>query len=245
MSCALQEPDRSRAIVRQAASISAAVAPFGLVFGVTAAHAGLRLVEAAGFSVFVFAGSAQFAAVETLGNGGAVLAAIASGCLLNLRSLAFGIVMAPSLKGPRWRRALQAQLMIDEATAVGLAQEGPHWRRRGYLAAGIGVFVTWNVATVVGFLALSSTGDLVERLGLDAAGPAAFLALVWPRLARSRQRACAAAGALVALALLPIAPPGIPIVASLAGVLAARWTWPHRERPASEGVDPTEPGRRS
>lgn len=212
-----------RRINRQAASVTAAVAPFGIVFGAAAATAGLTLVEAIGFSVFVFGGSSQFAAVEILGDGGSVVSAAIAGMLLNVRSLAFGVIMAPALAGAWWQRAWMSQLMIDESTAVGSAQSERRWRRYGYLAGGIGVFVVWNLTTIVGFLLFSEAGDLINDLGLDVAGPAAFLALLWPRLASRPQLAVAVVGALVALVLVPIAPAGVPILASMVAVLAARF----------------------
>ncbi len=219
-----REDDRIRAeLRRQALSISLAVAPFGIVFGVACADAGLSPAVALGYSTLVFAGSAQFAAVDVLGDGGTIAAAVTAGVLLNLRSLAFGVAMAPALTGPMWQRALLSQLMIDESTAVGTARPEPRWRRYGYLAAGLGVFALWNLTTLVGVTAISSSGDLIERTGLDAAAPAAFLALVWPRLADGSQRAVALVGALIALALVPVAPAGVPIVAAVLGVATARW----------------------
>ena len=216
---------RRRAIRRQAASIVAAVAPFGVVFGAAAATAGLDLWQAVGFSSLVFGGSSQFAAIEILGDDGSIASAAISGLLLNVRSLAFGLIMAPALIGPWWKRAAMSQLMIDESTAVGAAQDGLRWRRSGYLIAGIGVFVVWNLTTIVGFVVFSDAGDLITDLGLDAAGPAAFLALLWPRLSSAPQRHTAIAGSLIALVLIPVAPPGVPILASMFGVAVAL-VWP-------------------
>ena len=213
---------RRRAINRQAASIVAAVAPFGIVFGATAATAGLSLLQAIGFSALVFGGSSQFAAVEILGDGGSVASAAIAGLLLNVRSLAFGVIMAPALFGTWWQRAAMSQLMIDESTAVGAAQQERRWRRYGYLVAGVGVFIVWNLTTIVGHVAFAGAGDLITKLGLDAAGPAAFLALLWPRLSSAPQRWTAIAGALIALVLIPFAPPGVPILAAMLGVAASR-----------------------
>jgi predicted branched-subunit amino acid permease len=220
---------RRRAIRRQAASIVAAVAPFGIVFGAAAATAGLDLWQAVGFSSLVFGGSSQFAAVEILGDDGSIASAAIAGLLLNVRSLAFGLIMAPALIGPWWKRAAMSQLMIDESTAVGTAQDELRWRRYGYLVAGVGVFVVWNLTTIVGFAVFSDAGDLITDLGLDAAGPAAFLALLWPRLSSAPQRRTAIAGSLIALVLIPVAPPGVPILASMFGV-AVGLVWPSRDR---------------
>jgi predicted branched-subunit amino acid permease len=213
---------RRRAIHRQAASIVAAVAPFGIVFGAAAATSGLSLLQAIGYSALVFGGSSQFAAVEILADGGSVGAAAVAGLLLNVRSLAFGVIMAPALFGAWWQRAAMSQLMIDESTAVGAAQLEQRWRRYGYLVAGVGVFVVWNLTTILGHVAFAGAGELITELGLDVAGPAAFLALLWPRLSFLPQRRTAIVGALIALVLIPFAPPGVPILASMLGVAASR-----------------------
>lgn len=225
-----------RAIHRQAASIVAAVAPFGVVFGASAATAGLSLLQAIGFSTLVFGGSSQFAAAEILGDGGSVASAAIAGLLLNVRSLAFGVIMAPALFGAWWQRAAMSQLMIDESTAVGAAQVGLRWRRYGYLVTGLGVFAVWNLATVIGHVAFSGAGDLITDLGLDAAGPAAFLALLWPRLSAAPQRRTAVAGAVIAASLIPVAPAGVPILAAMFGVAASRLSLPRR--PRSDRVEP-------
>lgn len=222
---------RRRAIHRQAASITAAVTPFGVVFGAAAATAGLSLLQALGFSALVFGGSSQFAAVEILSDGGSIASAAVAGLLLNVRSLAFGVIMASALTGRWWERAAMSQLMIDESTAVGASQVEDRWRRYGYLVTGVAVFVVWNLTTLVGYVAFANAGDLITDLGLDAAGPAAFLALLWSRLSSPPQRRAAIAGAAIAVALVPFTPAGVPIVAAMFGVLAAR---PFR-RPGSPG----------
>jgi len=212
-----------RQIDRQALSISVALAPFGLVFGVACVQAGLGLAEAVGFSALVFTGSAQFAAVGVLGDGGGAAAAIGAGLLLNVRSLAFGVLLAPVLTGRRWQRALLAQLVIDESTAVATAQTGRRWQRYGFLAGGLGVFAVWNLSTILGVL-LATDDAFIEDLGLDAAAPAAFLALLWPRLVGrggAQGRRIALTGAVIAAAAVPLAPPGIPILLAGLGVLAA------------------------
>lgn len=218
----MARPDRRAQIIRQALSVGVAVAPFGVVFGVACADAGLSWLDAAGFSVLTFAGSAQFAAVDVLGDGGTAMAAIGAGLLLNLRSLAFGVVLAPALDGPWWKRAAMSQLVIDESTAVATAQDDLRWRRFGFLAGGISVFVLWNLCTLAG-VALASIGDdFVRDWGLDAAAPAAFLALLWPRLVGDEGaaggRRIAAIGALIAAVTIPFTPPGIPILASTLAV---------------------------
>lgn len=199
--------------------------PFGLAFGIAAREAGLGIYEAMGFSSLVFTGSAQFAAVSVLSDGGSALTAVLAGALLNLRSLAFGVALAPTLTGSKRFRAASAQLMIDEAAAVGMAQDEPAQRRFGYLAGGLAVFVLWNLSTAAGVLFLGAMGDIVAQTGVDATIPAAFLALLWPRLAGARQRTIALGGAVIAIVGVPVLPAGLPIVAAgLAVVL------PHRGR---------------
>jgi predicted branched-subunit amino acid permease len=222
----MQRRERAE-IRRQALSIALAVSPFGVAFGVVCADAGLTVWQALGFSTLVFSGSAQFAAVSILADGGGALAAVSAGLLLNLRSLAFGVTMAGALKGPMWWRALTSQLMIDESTAIGSVQRTDELRRYGYLAGGLAVFVLWNVTTVLGVSVLSSSEGLIVDLGIDATIPAAFLALLWGRLADPEQRMIAAVGALIALVLVPVSPAGVPIIAAAGAVVLARpWTTP-------------------
>lgn len=221
------ESDRRGEIRRQALSIALAVSPFGVAFGVICAEAGLSVWEALGFSALVFGGSSQFAAVSVLSDGGTAVAAVTAGLLLNLRSLAFGVAMAPALRGALWWRALVSQLMIDESVAIASAQRELRWRRYGYLAGGLSVFVLWNIATVLGVSVLWSSDELIDDLGIDATIPAAFLALLWPRLGDGGQRVIAALGAAMALVLVPLTPAGVPIIAAAAAVAARRpWRTP-------------------
>lgn len=221
----MDDRTRRRGIHRQALSIALALAPFGIVFGVACVQAGLGLAEAVGFSAIVFTGSAQFAAVGVLGDGGGAIAAISAGLLLNIRSLAFGVLLAPALTGRTGTRALLAQLVIDESTAVATAQDEPRWRRYGFIAGGLAVFTVWNLTTIAGVLLASADDAFITDLGLDAAAPAAFLALLWPRLVGpvgAEGRRIAIVGGLIAAAAVPFAPPGIPILLAGLGVLAAR-----------------------
>jgi 4-azaleucine resistance transporter AzlC len=218
----LGDPARRRLLAR-AVSLAAAVAPFGLAFGVLCTQAGVHPLAALGFSTLVFTGSAQFAAVAVLGGGGTVAAAVVAGLLLNVRCLAFGLVMAPIFPRSWTRRALASQLMIDESMAVGSSVDDPELRWFGYLAGGLGVFVTWNLSTLVGAVAVPATGTFVTDLGIDATIPAAFLALLWPRLTDPTQRAMAVIGAVIALLLVPVLPPGLPIIASALAVPLVAW----------------------
>jgi predicted branched-subunit amino acid permease len=214
------EPTRA-ALRRRATAIAVALVPFGLAFGVLCSEVGLTWWEAAGFSAIVFTGSAQFAAVGVLGEGGTVVAAVGAGVLLNLRSLAFGLAMAPALRGSLPFRLAASQLMIDEAMAVGSAARTPQRRRYGYLVGGLAVFALWNLSTVAGALLAAGAGDLVTTLGIDATIPASFLALLWPRLRSRPQLRVALAGGVIALLAAPVTPPGVPILLAGLGVLVA------------------------
>ncbi len=205
-------------VLRRAASISIATGAYGVAFGVFAIDSGLSWLEALAFSAVVFTGSAQFAAAGVLGSGGTVSAAILAGALLNVRSLAFGVAMAPRMPRGWMKRALWSHLMIDESVAVATAEQELHLQRFGYLAGGLGVFALWNLATMLGATIAIDTSDFVSQIGLDATIPAAFLALLWPRL-QSGQHRIAAAGALIAVAAVTWTPAGMPILLAAFGVV--------------------------
>lgn len=211
-----------RSIRAQAISIGLAISPFGLAFGALCAESGVGVWEALGFSSLVFGGSSQFAAVSVLADDGTVIAAVTAGLLLNLRSLAFGVSMAPSLKGSLLWRAGVSQLMIDESTAIGSSQSTHELRRYGYLWGGLSVFVLWNATTLIGVSVLSEAESLIRDLGIDATIPAAFLGLIWNKLENARHRVVALIGAITALILIPITPAGIPVIAAASAIIWVR-----------------------
>ena len=217
-----------RSIRAQAISIGLAISPFGLAFGALCAESGIGVWEALGFSSLVFGGSSQFAAVSVLADDGTVISAVTAGLLLNLRSLAFGVSMAPSLKGSLLWRAGVSQLMIDESTAIGSSQSTHELRRYGYLWGGLSVFVLWNATTLVGVSVLSEAESLITDLGIDATIPAAFLGLIWNKLENARHRVVALIGAITALILIPITPAGIPVIAAASAIIWVR-PWLVRE----------------
>jgi 4-azaleucine resistance transporter AzlC len=185
-------------------------------FGVVAQDAGLSKLAAIVMSVIVFAGSAQFTAVAIVGAGGAVGPAVLAAALMNSRFLAMGFGVGPSLPGRAAWRAAQGQAVVD--ASFGIASRGDGTFDRSLLIGSTAIqYVTWVGGTAVGVLAGGVLGD-IDRLGLDAIYPAFFLGLLLGELRRPRPRWVAAAGAVVALALVPIAPPGVPIL--VAGLTA-------------------------
>ena len=185
-------------------------------FGVLARQAGFSAVQAIVTAAVVFAGSAQFAALAVVASGGTALAAVAAGTLMNGRFLAMGTALAPSLPGGPVRRAVQGQAVVDSSWA--LANQGDGRFDRWLL---FGTTLPQYAAWVLGAVAGAYSGDLLadpDRLGLDAVFPTFFVGILIAELREPRARVVALCGAAVALALVPFAPPGVPILA--AGVAA-------------------------
>jgi 4-azaleucine resistance transporter AzlC len=203
--------------VRAIAPISVAGFAFALSFGVIARTAGMGWTAPLVMSATTFAGSAQFAVASVLRDGGAAAAAIGAAVMLNARYAPIGISVASSFEGPLWRRLLQAQLIVDESWAVALKRRGG-FDVRVLLGAGGLLYVMWVCGTGVGLLVGNAIGD-ANRLGLDAAFPALFLALLVPQLAGARWVVAAVAGAAIAFVLIPFTPAGVPIVAGAAACL--------------------------
>jgi 4-azaleucine resistance transporter AzlC len=195
---------------RLVAPISIAVAAFGATFGVLARAAGLGTAAPIVMSATTFAGSAQFAAVSILGTAGGSAAAIAAALLLNARYVPIGVSVAPGFSGGTLRRLLGAQLIVDESWAIASRR---NFDFRVLVGAGLVLYLAWNAGTAIGVLAGGALGD-PRRLGLDAAFPALFFALLVPQVRARRELAAALLAAAIALALIPFAAPGIPIVAA-------------------------------
>jgi 4-azaleucine resistance transporter AzlC len=201
-----------------AVGIGIAVGVYGVSFGVLAVAAGLSWVQACVMSMLVFTGASQFAFIGVLAAGGGVLAATGPAVMLAVRNAAYGLSLAPILPARLRDRALAAQLVIDETTAMARPKDDPAAARRAFLATGVSVWLCWNAGTLVGALLGGGLGD-PRTLGLDAMFPAAFLALLAPQLRRVGAPVAAVAGAVIAVVLLPFAPAGVPVIAALAGVV--------------------------
>jgi predicted branched-subunit amino acid permease len=213
-------PDAAvRAAVRTGVSVSVATGLYGVSFGALSVAAGLDLPQTMVLSLLMFSGGSQFAAVGVVGAGGAVGAVVATAGLLGARNGLYGVQVAPLLGAHGWRRLLAAHLTIDESTAVATAQPTGAAARAGFWWTGVGVFALWNACTLAGALLGDALGD-PRRYGLDAAAAAAFLALLWPRLGAGPDtrtvRAVAVVAAGVALALTPLVPAGVPVLAAAA-----------------------------
>ena len=204
----------------KALPVGAAVAAYGLSYGVLAVAAGLSPLVATLSSVLVLAGGSQFAFVGVLAAGGNPFAGAAGGLLLNVRYLAFGVAIAPRLPASSLgRRLLDSYLVVDESVALALGGPRRDAARR-FRVTGLTVVVAWITATAIGAYGGQLLGD-PERFGLDAAFPAGFLALLAPWLRRRSGRVAALVGTTLALALTPVAPPGVPVLAAALGALVA------------------------
>jgi 4-azaleucine resistance transporter AzlC len=214
-----------REILRAAVGIGIYAAAFGLTFGAVASAAGLTLLEAVVLSAVMFTGASQFALVGVIAAGGAPLAGLSAALLLGVRNAFYGVPITHMLRPRGLSRLWTAQFVIDETTAMTVAQPTPLARRYAFWATGLTLFVCWNLGTVAG--SLIGGGINTSAFGLDAAAPAIFLALLWPQLTRERGIAVAVGAAAVALALVTVVPAGVPIVAAavvavIAGLIPAQ-----------------------
>ncbi|MBA3261409.1 MAG: AzlC family ABC transporter permease [Thermoleophilaceae bacterium] len=193
-----------------------AVLAFGVSFGLLARAAGFDGAAAIVMSLTTFAGSAQFAVVSVLGAGGTAAAAIVAAVLLNARYGPMALSAATAFRGGWLRRLLEAQLLVDESWALSRRDGG--FDRRILIGAGLGLYAGWSGGTAIGVVAGDSLAD-PATLGLDAAFPALFLALLAPLVRDRRALSAALFGAGIALALTPISPAGIPVIAATTACL--------------------------
>lgn len=198
--------------------LAVAVGLFGVSFGVlSVTSGGMGALPAIVMSATTYAGSAQFAAASVMASGGQTVAAVAAALLLNARYLPIGISVAGALSGGALRRFVKGQFVIDESWAIAARPDGTFDPGR-LLGAGIVLWCAWVAGTVVGVLGGEALGD-PAALGLDAAFPALFLALLVAQLRSRRAVGVALLGALIAVTLIPLAPPGVPIIAAALAAL--------------------------
>jgi predicted branched-subunit amino acid permease len=257
---------RGSTLVRDVALVCLADGLVGLSFGATAVAGGLPWWVPVAMSLLVFAGGSQIAAVGVVLAGGSPFAAVAAGAVLNTRLFPYGLAVADVARPPardepgaddradrsgvgptvrRWLiRPLGAQVITDESVAFALRQTDPARRRAAFWTCGLSLFGAWNVAVVLGVLAGSVVRN-TNAFGLDATFPAVLIALALPALAEVRTRVSAGTGAVIAVALTPVLPAGLPVLAALAG-LATGWRPRRRttEHPGPAAAD-RRPGART
>lgn len=206
---------RDREVIGHALGVGIAVGLSGFAFGVTSTGAGLSLAQTCALSLLVFTGASQFALVGALAAGGNPLTAVAGAFFLGVRNAFYGLRLAGLLQLPRWQRPFAAHWVIDETSAVALAQKERRAARIGFTVTGVTLFGLWNLTTLAGALGAGALDP--TAWGLDAAGPAVFLALLAPMLRTTTERVTAGLAVLLAMGALPLLPAGVPaLVAALA-----------------------------
>lgn len=198
-----------------------ATGAYALSFGAISVASGLTPWQTQALSLFMFTGASQFALVGVLGSGGGVIAAILTAWLIGSRNGLYALSMAPILRVRGLRKFSAAHLTIDESTAMALAHpDPPAASRRAFWMTGLAIYVLWNIGTLIGALGAAALNDPAV-LGLDAAIPAGFVALLWPRLKGRAAWTLAAVSAAVALILTPFLRPGVPVLAAAVVALIA------------------------
>lgn len=219
--------------VRMGLSISLATGLYGISFGALAVAAGLNVWQTMALSALMFTGGSQFAFIGVVAGGGTGAAALGAASLLGVRNAVYGMQMNRMLQPQGWRKWLAAHVTIDESAATASGQTDAQEQQRGFWTAGIGVFVLWNAFTLLGALLGDALGD-PRQWGLDGAAVAAFLGLLWPRLQQREPVALAVLSGVVTMLMIPVLPPGLPILA--AAVVGAAWGCWRSARLAKEGI---------
>jgi len=209
-------------VKRDSFSLSFAVGAYGTAFGAASVTAHFSVLQTCLLSLLTFSGASQFAVIGVVGAGGSALSAVATASLLGTRNALYGVRMAPILKVRGLKRVVAAQVTIDESTAIATAQSDEADQVTGFWHTGFGVFVFWNIFTLLGALGAKAIGN-PSAWGLDAAVPAAFIGLVWPRLVDTKTRLIAGAAIVLSLALVPFTPSGIPIITTAVLAIIVGW----------------------
>jgi 4-azaleucine resistance transporter AzlC len=236
-----EAPARPARPVRDGVGLGLAVGASGVAFGAAAVSSGLSAWQACALSLLAFTGASQFALAGVVAAGGSLLAGTAGAILLGSRNTLYGLRLSDTLR-PRGPRRLLASLgVIDETTAITLAQPDPAASRTAFTATFATLYVTWNVATLAGAIGAGRVGS-PDTFGLEVVGPAAFLALIYPRLRAGRtERLVALTGAAIALATTTVLPAGVPVILAAVAALAAALVNPAAAGPPPSGAASADP----
>lgn len=214
----------NRTTASQSLSVSFTVGLYGTAFGAASIAAGFSLLQTCLLSLLTFSGASQFAVVGVMSAGGTAISAIATASLLGVRNMLYALRMAPLLRLTGWKKIVAAHVTIDESTGVAIGQEklGLQAMKQGFWLTGFGVYIFWNIFTLLGALGAQAMGE-PSAWGLDAAVPAAFLGLLWPNLTNNFERFLAVAALAMAVLLSPVLSAGLPIISTVALAVIFGW----------------------
>jgi predicted branched-subunit amino acid permease len=215
-------------------SIAVATGLYAISYGALGVAAGLNVLQVSALSLLMFTGGSQFAFIGVIAGGGGPGAAFGAATLLGVRNAVYGMQIKSMIRPKGWRKLAAAHVTIDESVATASGQVDPAEQKRGFWVAGLGIYVFWNIFTVVGALLGDALGD-PKAWGLDGAAVAAFLGLLWPRLKSAEPVAIATVCALATILVIPLVPPGAPIL--VAAVVSGVWGYLGKG-PAQEGLEP-------
>lgn len=191
-----------RAGIRAFLPLALGVIPFALIAGITAVDAGIPWYQAVGMSVILFAGASQLAVIELLGSDAPLAVVVLTAVIINLRFTMYSASIAPYFRGvSRLQRWIGAYILTDQAYALSVAEfretdPAERGRMAFYFGAAVGLWVIWQVGTIVGAL-LGAT--VPAGLSLEFAVPLTFMALVFPAIEGRPTAAAAAVAAFVAV----------------------------------------------
>lgn len=215
-------------------SIAIATGLYAISYGALGVAAGLSVLQVSVLSLLMFTGGSQFAFIGVIAGGGTPGAAFGAATLLGVRNAVYGMQIKSMLRPRGLTKVLAAHVTIDESVATASGQSDPAEQKRGFWVAGLGIYLFWNVFTLIGALLGDALGD-PKTWGLDGAAVAAFLGLLWPRLKSAEPIAIASVCVLATILVIPLVPPGIPIL--VAAVLSGVWGY-FGKGPATEGLEP-------
>ena len=194
----------------------------GIAFALVARSVGLSGIETQLLSVFLYAGTAQFAFADLIGKESAAVAIAATVLFLNLRHVLYGLAVNRWLPGsPSPPRAVVAFLLTDES--LGLTEaEARRGRPSGWFLAGVGVslWVSWNLATFVGVVA-GGLIDIPDDAGLDFVFPLSFVALTLPLIRNRRHVMAVVVAGLTTVAATQVTNSGVTVLAASLAAVAA------------------------
>jgi predicted branched-subunit amino acid permease len=208
-----------RRIRNRALTIGVSVVPFGLSFGALSVQAHLALAQVCFLSLVLFSGASQFALVSIISGGGSLFSAVGTALLLGARNGLYGARLNTLLRPRGWRLFAMAETTIDESTAMAVTEASSGYAAWAFWATALCVYVLWNASTITGAVIGNALGSPATT-GLDVAGPAAFTALLGPRLSSTRIRVVALGAGAIALVTVPLVPVGAPILIGGLGAVA-------------------------
>ena len=192
----------------------------GVTVSVAMVERGVSIPTTLGAALVIYSATSELAFLAVRDAGGSAVIGVLSGWLVASRFGLLALSLGTRYRASGWERAAAAVNSFDPNVGLAVQQPDRAELRRVFWRVTAALMIGWWVGSLVGVFLGDVIGD-GRAWGLDAVFPATLMAIIGALVRRRDGLTAAFVGAGICCLLVPIAPGGLPILASALGAVVA------------------------